>query len=242
MVELVNAFDHLGQQRLDLLETGRAARAFLGNLEDLGFCFIQQLARFLALRVQGGRRDLVGNRHQLAQHGALAHDLGVAADVGGRRGVVRQRVQIRQAARVFGLAGADQRFVDGDDVGGPRQADQTGDVVPDQPVVVAVEVLFDQHVGNTVPRGVVQQQTAQHRLLRLDGMGGNAQVFKLGIGRCVHGFNSNGCRISATRKKPWISRDGRRRNRGRKGAATPQSTRASRFMRALTTVSGLLSR
>ncbi|MCY1378474.1 hypothetical protein D9M69_661130 [compost metagenome] len=115
-------------------------------------------------------------------------------------------------------------------------------MVPDQPVVVAVEVFFHQHVGDAVPGRVIEQQAAQNRLFRLDGMGGNAQVFELGIGRCIHGFNSNGCRMSATRKNPWISREGTRPSTARKGAAVLHRSRARRVRRALTSGSGLCSK
>ncbi|MNX96255.1 hypothetical protein D3C86_1285650 [compost metagenome] len=155
---------------------------------------------------------------------------------------MRQGVQIGQAARVLGLSGADQRLVDRDHVRGARQPDQAGNVVPDQPVIMAIEVFFHQDVGDTVPGGVVQQQAAQNRLFRLDGMGGNAQVFKLGIGGCIHDFNSNGCRISATRKNPWTSREGKRLSTGRRGVAMPHRTRVRRVRRALTSGSGLHSR
>jgi len=66
------------------------------------------LARFLALRVECRRGNLVGDGHQLAQRRALAHDFGIPADIGGRRRVVRQRIKIGNAADVVGLAGTDQ--------------------------------------------------------------------------------------------------------------------------------------
>ena len=42
------------------------------------------------------------------------------------------------------------------------------DVAVDQPVVGAVEIRLRDEVGDAVPRRVLQQQPAQHRLLRLD--------------------------------------------------------------------------
>jgi hypothetical protein len=53
-----------------------------------------------ALRVEPGGGDLVASRHQLAQDRLLAHDLGVAAHVARAGHVLRERVQVRQAARL----------------------------------------------------------------------------------------------------------------------------------------------
>ena len=100
----------------------RAARALLGDREDLRFGLVEDLLDFLALRIERLAGDLVGDGDQLAQDAALAHDLGVAADVGGARHVLRQRVQVRQAAHLLGLADAGQGFEDGDHVG--RLADR----------------------------------------------------------------------------------------------------------------------
>ena len=104
VVELVDALDHLGQQRLDLAEPLLAARARLGDLEDPGLGLVEHVAGAAPDRVVGEVGDLAGRRRELAQHRALAHDLGVAADVGGGRHVLRQRAEIREAADVVELA------------------------------------------------------------------------------------------------------------------------------------------
>jgi hypothetical protein len=48
------------------------------------------------LRVEGVGRDLVAGADQLAQDRALAHDLGITADVAGAGHVLRQRIQVGQ--------------------------------------------------------------------------------------------------------------------------------------------------
>jgi hypothetical protein len=50
--------------------------------------------------------------------------------------------------------------------------DQTGDMHIDKAVVVAVEVIYADQIGNAIPRFVFQQQAAQHRLLGFYGMRG----------------------------------------------------------------------
>ena len=59
--------------------------------------------RAAAERVVGGVGDLAGRRRELAQDRALAHDLRVVADVGGRRHVLHQRAEVREPADVVEL-------------------------------------------------------------------------------------------------------------------------------------------
>ncbi len=46
----------------------------------------------------------------------------------------------------------------------------------DQTVLVAVEVVVGEHVADTVPRAVVEQQAAEHALLGLDRVRRDAQA------------------------------------------------------------------
>src|SRR5690606_28831821 len=103
------------------------------------------------------------------------------ADVGGGRRVVCQGVQVGQAAHLFRLAAGGQGFVYRDDVGGARQIDEPRNMLPDQAVVVAIEVVFHQHVADAVKGGIVQQQATEHGLLGFNGMGGNPQVIELRV-------------------------------------------------------------
>ncbi|MCY1359058.1 hypothetical protein D9M69_456120 [compost metagenome] len=188
MVKLVDALDHLRQQRLDFLETLLATRAFLGDRKDLGLGFVQQLADFPPLGREGCRGDVVGDGDQLAQHRAFAHDFRVAADIGCAGRVLCQRIQVCQPADFLGLARNLQHFVDRDHVGRLGGRDQPGDALEDHPVVEAVEIRLRKEVRNAVPGGVVQQQATEYRLLGFNGMRRNLEVVELGVGDGrVHG-------------------------------------------------------
>ncbi len=197
--QFLDALDDLGQQRLDLLESLSAASALLGDLEDLGLGLVEDLLRLAPGGVQGARGDLVAGRDQAAQHRALAHDLRVATDVGGRRRVLGERVQVDEAAGVVSLAGIAQRLVDRDRVRGLAAIDQPADGPEDQLVVLPVEVGNADQVGNAVPGSVVDQQPAQDGLLGLDGVRRGADGRELRIDRLVHGMGRReGCRTAGT--------------------------------------------
>ena len=51
VIELVDALDDLGQERLDFDEALRTARAFLGDREDFRLGFVEQLPDLLAVGV-----------------------------------------------------------------------------------------------------------------------------------------------------------------------------------------------
>ena len=184
-VQLVDPLDDLAQQVLQVLETGRSARAVLRDLEDLGLGLVEHLPGVLALRIERLGGDLIGGRDQLAQDGAVAHDLAIAADIGGRRGLLGQRIQVGQPAHLVGLADRFQRLIDCDHVGGMAALDQARNLLPDQPVVVAVEVFIAQQVGHAVEGLVVQQQSAEHRLFGLDRMRRHPQCGHFPVGRCA---------------------------------------------------------
>jgi hypothetical protein len=112
-VELVNALHHLRQQRLDGNPALGAAGALLGDGEDLGLGLVEHFLDLFALRIERVAGNFIGHRDQFAQHATVAHDLGVAADVGRRRRVLRHGVQVLQAAHFLGLAQGRERFVDG---------------------------------------------------------------------------------------------------------------------------------
>nr|GEU28419.1 hypothetical protein [Tanacetum cinerariifolium] len=208
-VQLVDALDHLRQQRLHGNPAGRAAGALLGNGKDLRLRLVEHLLDFLALRAEGLARDLVGHGDQLAQDRAVAHDLGIAADVGSRWRVLRHGVQVRQAAHVVGLAQLREVLEDGNDVGRLGAVDHLDDLLEDDAVVVTVKVFRVHHVGDTVERGVIAQQAANDGLFCFDGMRRDAERIDLRIGGGVHGANYTclglllmQCNKKSARKKP----------------------------------------
>jgi hypothetical protein len=74
-----------------------------------------------------------------------------------------------------------------DHVGRLGLRDQLADVVEDQPVVVAVEIVLVDEIGDAIPGGIVQQQPPEHRLFGLDGVRRHLEGIELGIGGRVHG-------------------------------------------------------
>jgi hypothetical protein len=70
-------------------------------------------------------------------------------------------------------------------------------VLEDHPVVIAVEIVLVDEIGDPVPRRVIEQETAEYRLLGFDRMGRYAERIELGIGTGIHGRDYN---RSITRK------------------------------------------
>ena len=64
----------------------------------------------------------------------------------------------------------------GDRIAGLVALDQAGGGRENQPVIVAVEIIGDDAVGDLVPGRGVDHQPAEHRLLRLDRMRRQAQA------------------------------------------------------------------
>ena len=113
---------------------------------------------------------------ELAQHRALAHDVRIGADIGGGGSVARQRPQVGQPAHLIEQSLALQVPGQGDGIAGLAALDQAGDGFENQPMIVAVEILGDDAVGDLVPGRGVQHQPAEHGLLRLDRMRRQAQA------------------------------------------------------------------
>ena len=90
-----------------------AASALLSNLKDFGLGFVEYLLGVLAGRVQRTGCNLIARGNKPSQHRTLTHQLGVAANIGGGRRVLRQRVQIDEPAGLFGPT--PKGFVNGSD-------------------------------------------------------------------------------------------------------------------------------
>ena len=112
----------------------------------------------LAHRVERGVGDLGADLRQAALHRALAHDLGVAPDVVRGRRVLRQRAEIGGAAGLVLVLARLDRLGHRDHVGRLAVLDQLGDVAADAAMVVAVEIVARDEVGDAVPGLVVEQQ------------------------------------------------------------------------------------
>ena len=174
-VKHVDALDHLRQQRLDGAKTLVSARAGLGDFEYFGFGLIEQLPRFTPGRAVGTGSDLGADLGELTHDRALAHDLGVAPNIGGAWRVDGQHADVGQAADGFEFGVALEGFADGDHIRGTIRFDELGNVLIDAAVVVTIKIVLADQVGDFVPRDVLQHQSAEHGLLRLNGMGRDAQ-------------------------------------------------------------------
>ena len=104
--------------------------------------------------------------------------------------------EVGQAAGAVLVLARLDRLGDRDHVGRLALLDQLGDVAEDAAVVVAVEILGRDQVGDLVEGLVVEQQAAQQRLLGLDRMRRHLQREQLGIGRA---------RCGALGVGPWES-------------------------------------
>ena len=137
-------------------------------------------------RIQCTRCDLVAGRDQPAQHRTLAHQLRITANVGRRRRVLRQRIQIHESARLLGAAGVAQRLEYGDRIGRLAGVNEAADRPEDVLMVLPIEIVGADQVGDAIPRGVVEQQSAEHRLLRLDRVRRQTYGRELRIDRLIH--------------------------------------------------------
>jgi len=184
---LLHAVEQVHHQRIHRLETLLHARAFFADVEDLLLGLVQDLVHRPALGVEGSGSDLVAGCHQLAQDGALAHDLGVAADVAGTGHVLRQRVQVTQTTRGIGMALVLQLLEDRDHIGRFGGVDQRTNGSVDQLVLMAVKVTVDQQIPHPIPCAVVEQQTTEHAGFGFDGVRRHTQLGHLLVGREING-------------------------------------------------------
>ena len=177
MVELVDAIDDARQHGLDRDETDLAARTALGDFEHGALGVVDDFARLAAFRFERADDDLVARCNELAQHRTLAHDVGIGADVGGSRRIARERTQVGEPSDLVEHAENLEMARQGHGIARLAALDQGGRGFEDQPMVAAVEILGEHAIGNLVPGGGVQHETAQDRLLRLDRVRRQAQGF-----------------------------------------------------------------
>jgi hypothetical protein len=59
-------------------------------------------------------------------------------------------------------------------------------MLPNQPVIVAIKVIFVDHIRDPFPSAIIKKKAAQNGLLRFDGVWRNTQILKLWVGRIIH--------------------------------------------------------
>src|SRR5215831_8855069 len=99
-IQKIDPLHHLREQLMDVVEADASAHTRLGDLEYPGFGLVEELADVLAKRIQRAVGDLVAHRRELSHDRALVDDLGVPADIVRGRGVLRERAQIGEPARL----------------------------------------------------------------------------------------------------------------------------------------------
>ena len=94
---------------------------------------------------------------------------------------LHERPEIREPPHVIELLDRAARFGQCHDVGGLALADELRDVAVYEAMGFAVEVVRRDDIADFVRGVVVEQQAAQHRLLRLDGVRRQLQGIDLQI-------------------------------------------------------------
>ena len=176
VVPLVDLVDDRRQQRAHRNRAVALAEAAFGDLEHPLLGLVHQLARRLPVVDVHGRGDVGAGADQLPQQRALAHDVRVGADVGRGRGIAGDGAQVGKAAGSFELADALEVLGDGHHVARLGIPGKHCDRGVDQLVIVAIEVLGDQLVGDVVLGARIDEQAAQDCLLGLDRMRRNRGV------------------------------------------------------------------
>ena len=137
--------------------------------------------RIFAARAVCQIGDGRAHRGEITHDPAVANDFCITTDVGGAGRVQRQRTDIGLAADFGQFAAALQTLRHRQRIGRLVMLDQLGDVLENRTVIAAVKIRFGDHIADAIPGHVVEQQPAQHRLLRLDRMRRRARGFELRI-------------------------------------------------------------
>ena len=156
-------------------EARAGAPTLLGDLEDAPLGLVDELGGRPAFAAVGARGDLAADADQLPQQRTLADDVRVGADVRRGRRVAREARQIGEPAGFLGFALGGEVLGQRDGVARFAARRELGDGREDLLVVAPVEVLGAEPVGDRIPGAVVEQQSAEHGLLGLDGLRRHAQ-------------------------------------------------------------------
>ncbi len=178
--QLIDAVHRAGQQLTHALGA-TALGPRLADLEHQALGLVDQLIGITALRAEGALGDLVGRLDELAQRGALANDVGIGLDVAGRGSIARQLGEGRQPADRLELVTTFQQLGQRHHIQRAAAADQLRHCVVDETMLIAIEVVGHQPLGDRIPGAVVQHQAAKHRLLGLQRIGRHLERCRLAI-------------------------------------------------------------
>src|SRR5262249_51961096 len=167
VVQVVDVLVDPREDRCDADQPLVLAGAGFRDLENLRLRLVEQLPDFLARGRERRFGDLGRDLREATLHRALAHQLRIATYVERTGGILGERGEVRGAAGLVLVLARLDRFRNRDDIRRPRMLDQLGDVPPDAAVVVAIEVVRGDQIGDAIERLVVDQQRPEERLLRL---------------------------------------------------------------------------
>ena len=166
--------DPVHRLRHHVAQLDRLARALvLGDGEDPPLGVLEQLLGGEVVRV-AVLEDLAGALDQGPADGLLADDLRVVLGVGGVRDAPEDLRDDLVAADRLELIAPDQLLGDGDRVDRLAQVVEVADRPVEDLVAVAVEVLDVEQADDVVEDVVVEQDAAQHALLGLEVLRGQA--------------------------------------------------------------------
>ena len=120
---------------------------------------------FIRLGVKERYAILLPAGDELAQNRAVAHDFGIATNIGSRRRTVHQTVEIGQPADFARFVFGFELSVDRNDVRGAPFGTHLLDLFIDHTVFATIEIVGRKNVGHLIERVVVKHQTAQDTLL-----------------------------------------------------------------------------
>ena len=166
---------------LELLDRGEAALhevaqrhepladPVLRDLEDGFLRLVQDQVRVL-LRLVRRRQDLVGGVNQVPEGGLLLDDARVVLDVGGARHAVGERRDVGGPADFVQLARPRQFVLQRDQIDRVAALAEYDHLLEDAAVRVAEEIPRVDQLRGVIERLVVDQDRAEHGLLRVERM------------------------------------------------------------------------
>ena len=160
--------------------------ALIGNLKDFLLGLFNQGTQFTPFGMVSRIGNLGGRMDQLAQYRTLTHNVGIGDDIGGTRRVFCQCPKIGKTTGIAQPFVLFQNFRQSHHVERQLSIRQYADGTENQLMVMPVEVIFNQPVGNLFPSLIVQHQSTQDRLFGLDGVRRDFHGRKLAILKIRH--------------------------------------------------------
>ncbi len=170
VVQCLDALDDLLQQRLDVDKALLSPCTGLGNFEHLGFGFIQKVSSRTTCGGICGIGNFRANLGKPPHDRPLAHNFRVSPDICRGRGVLGHYPDIGKSSNILQFSRYFERFGYSYHVCWFAMFNQLADMAINKPVILPVKIILGDDVGHLIPGMIVQQQSAQHRLLRFNGV------------------------------------------------------------------------